>query len=576
MLLSKKKALVSTGTLMVALGIVLSTYAQTSDKELEPPAPLKEIKYHTGFIPPAEILPHLGRKPRPDLVQAADLPAKWDWREQGCVTPVKNQGGCGSCYAFAAIGSFESAIMVRWGLAYDLSENNVKECIWGDPSCGGGSSASVAGYLAGSGSVLEADDPYVDADVECADSVVYQHALLDWRIVSGGIGPDPFILKQYIYEYGPVESSLCAGDPGVPDWRNEFTNYDGSYTLYFPTDDCFLNHAVLIVGWDDNLEHAGGTGGWIVKNSWGTDWGGPCGYGYRGGYFTIAYGSAKMGSHTYFVQDWKELDPNEKVFLYDEAYPMGGCGFDDVTAWGMCAFEHTRACSLFRVEFWTLDVTTDIDIYIYDDFDGTTLSNLLTSKLDAAYTEAGYHSVALDSLLRIEAGDDFYVALKVTDESYVHPFRLDQQGPIEIGKTFISPNAEPGTWIDMGDDPPDRSPGDVAIRVRAIVDQTPPEPPPPPEPVPSYYSLSYAYPNPFNSHTTIPYSLENPARVDLSVYNLLGQKVKTLVSGSKPAGEHVINWDGTDDNGESVASGVYLYQLETNEYVDSKKLILLK
>ncbi|UCG62773.1 MAG: T9SS type A sorting domain-containing protein [Candidatus Zixiibacteriota bacterium] len=568
-----KKVLLYLKALALTVVVGLAVYAQAPTKNSDQPAAQEGIKYHTGFIPPEEILPHLGRKPRPDLIQAEDLPARWDWREQGCVTPVKNQGACGSCYAFAAIGNFESAIMIRGGIAYDLSENNVKECIWHDPSCGGGSPGEVAGYLGGAGTVLEVDDPYIDADVECADSVPYQHALLDWRKISQGIVPVPAILKQYIYEYGPVQSGLCAGEPAVPDWRDEFADYDGSYTLYYPSDDCFLNHGVLIVGWDDDLEHAGGTGGWIVKNSWGTEWGGPCGFGYRGGYFTIAYGSAQMASYSSFIQDWKELDPGEKVFLYDEAYPMGGCGFDDVTAWGMCAFEHTRACSLSRVEFWTRDITTDIDIYIYDDFDGTTLSNLLTSKLDAAYTEAGYHSVALDSLVRVEAGDDFYAVVKITDESYGYPFRLDWQGPVEIGKTFISPNGEPGTWIDMGDDPPDRTPGDVAIRVRAIVDLTPPEPP---QPVPSYYSLSYAYPNPFNSHTTIPYSLENPARVDLSVYNLLGQKVKTLVSGSKPAGEHMISWDGTDSKGEPVSSGIYLYRLRAGDYTNSRKMLLLK
>ena len=70
-------------------------------------------------------------------------------------------------------------------------------------------------------------------------------------------------------------------------WYDEFNSYDGSYTLYHPGAEAPA-HIVLIVGWDDSLSHAGGTGGWIVKNSWGTQWG-------KEGFFTIAYGSASIG-----------------------------------------------------------------------------------------------------------------------------------------------------------------------------------------------------------------------------------------------------------------------------------------
>jgi len=84
------------------------------------------------------------------------------------------------------------------------------------------------------------------------------------------------------------------------------------------------------------------------------------------------------------------------------------------------------------------------------------------------------------------------------------------------------------------------------------------------------------YPDPFNSSTVIQYELTNESIVRLIVYNLLGQQVSTLVSSVKPAGKHFVNWDGKNQNGKSVASGVYFYRLETAETVLSKKMLLLK
>jgi hypothetical protein len=129
---------------------------------------------------------------------------------------------------------------------------------------------------------------------------------------------------------------MYAGDGDA--WETEFMNYNGSYTLYYPGTEP-VNHMVLIVGWDDSLIHAGGTGGWIVKNSWGTDWGGTCGYGTERGYFTIAYGSASIGTDSCFVYAWQDYDPNGGIMFYDE---VGGWtsawGCSNTTGWGLCKF----------------------------------------------------------------------------------------------------------------------------------------------------------------------------------------------------------------------------------------------
>ncbi|HNW60371.1 MAG TPA: T9SS type A sorting domain-containing protein, partial [bacterium] len=90
------------------------------------------------------------------------------------------------------------------------------------------------------------------------------------------------------------------------------------------------------------------------------------------------------------------------------------------------------------------------------------------------------------------------------------------------------------------------------------------------------YELGQNYPNPFNPTTTIDFSVPKASQVKLTVYNMLGQKVKTLVDRTMVAGQHTIKWDGLDDNGSAVSSGMYIYRLEGQFGVKSHKMMFLK
>ncbi|MFH1373357.1 MAG: T9SS type A sorting domain-containing protein [bacterium] len=94
--------------------------------------------------------------------------------------------------------------------------------------------------------------------------------------------------------------------------------------------------------------------------------------------------------------------------------------------------------------------------------------------------------------------------------------------------------------------------------------------------VPNGYQLHNAYPNPFNPTTTISYDLPRGAQVKLEVYNIMGQRVTTLVNTYQDAGHYDVPWTGEAHNGQAVASGVYFYRLEAGEYVESKRMLLLK
>jgi hypothetical protein len=94
--------------------------------------------------------------------------------------------------------------------------------------------------------------------------------------------------------------------------------------------------------------------------------------------------------------------------------------------------------------------------------------------------------------------------------------------------------------------------------------------------LPMEYSLKQNYPNPFNPMTEISFDLPRAGNVQLNVYNILGRKVTTLINDYLAAGRHSVTFNGTNDDGSSLASGIYLYRLITEEFVDSKKMTLMK
>ncbi len=94
--------------------------------------------------------------------------------------------------------------------------------------------------------------------------------------------------------------------------------------------------------------------------------------------------------------------------------------------------------------------------------------------------------------------------------------------------------------------------------------------------LPENFTLGNNYPNPFNPTTNIEFALPKKAHVRLDVYNMLGQKVRTLVDKELEAGFKVVTWDGKDDSGSEVASGVYLYKMDAGSFSQSKKMSLVK
>ena len=93
---------------------------------------------------------------------------------------------------------------------------------------------------------------------------------------------------------------------------------------------------------------------------------------------------------------------------------------------------------------------------------------------------------------------------------------------------------------------------------------------------PFTFELAQNYPNPFNPTTTLRYQLPDRSHVNLTIYNVLGQEVRTLVDGTMERGEYTIAWNGKDRFGKKVASGIFFYRIQAEHYVKTRKMIILK
>ncbi|WZN60145.1 cysteine proteinase [Chloropicon roscoffensis] len=192
-------------------------------------------------------------------VEAVD---KIDWRDKGAVTPVKNQGMCGSCWAFSSTGSMEGINFINSGKLISLSEEQLVNCDKTDHGCGGGLMDNAFKYVINNGGIdTEADFPY--------------HAFSLWRTCPADKEGNHAVT---ITDYTDVPTknkdallqALSAQPVSIAIEADHFVfqNYRGGIITEDTCGDT-LDHGVLAVGFDTTAD----TPYWIVKNSWGASWG---------------------------------------------------------------------------------------------------------------------------------------------------------------------------------------------------------------------------------------------------------------------------------------------------------------
>lgn len=221
----------------------------------------------------------------------SNQPAYFDWRDrdgENWMTSVKDQGGCGSCWAFSAVGTVEAAFNIFNNdpdLDLDLSEQQLVSdngvCCLSCGNCYGGWPSEGLDYIKNTGIVNEACFPYTASDLDC-------NLCGDWQNKVYKIDDYLFVFpntteayKQALMDYGPLSIGIDVSDMF-------FYYSDGIYEELEEINFTGLNHAIVLVGWND-------TGGyWIAKNSWGPWWG-------TDGYAKLFYGSIEKYDYVYAI-----------------------------------------------------------------------------------------------------------------------------------------------------------------------------------------------------------------------------------------------------------------------------------
>ncbi len=280
----------------------------------KPPIAMFSLSVHVGGIFTGTYSRPLPMESRPFIshtiaASTVGLPARFNWVDSNIVTPIKDQGSTGCCWAFAACGVFESQIMRFGGRSsgnwVDCSEQYLVSCNpWGMSSASGGMFPfpMAIDYVATdcgqteAGVVYESDLPFNESDpdaITVSSPLPHHEKLAVWGYVGDLVDdPNPSLdhysttdqIKQAIWKYGPI--AVCVND-------NNWTKYKGGVMSYSTSD---VNHIIDITGWNDDSSC------YYVKNSWGTVWG-------EKGFARVAYETSSIGTY----QCWASYNDTNNV-----------------------------------------------------------------------------------------------------------------------------------------------------------------------------------------------------------------------------------------------------------------------
>ncbi len=544
----------------------------------------------------------------PILPPAGKLsPVALDWRDHGgnWVTPVRNQGSCGSCWIFGSVAAFESHWMIASGvpdqLDLDFAEQHVLSCGVGIGGCGGGLVGDALDFIQDHGICDEACFPYQASDAvpcaaACPDIAERLHFLGEWDHVTFG-NIDVATINAAVDE-GPLVTTF--------DVHENFVWYDtGVYSAY-GSPSTGEGHAVCIVGYDDELL------AWLVKNSWGPHWGG------LGGYFWIAYDSGcGFGAWTYQC-----LPPNNEPVLSEPTLEPSTGEVGQVFTWSVVYTDAeddaptTAAVTLCNPVsgIWANQPMNSAD---------TTYADGALFTLSLALADTGTYRYRFnfmnehEQVVRLPGPPlDHYegpVVTPVIDQPPVlsDPACVPDPGPAGGTFSFTVVYSDPegqwpslssrlsiwspasGTWTDhvMTTDDPDCSDGSL-YRCEVMLPEAglyrhryvfvnealqyvtlPGEPgaylegpqvggtSAAPAGSPSVTTALPPVPNPANPAVNLRWILARPGTVVYDLYDARGRLVCRLPLGEQPAGEGSVVWNGRDTRGRPVPSGVYLARL---------------
>ena len=374
-----------------------------------------------------------------------ELPSKYDLRDEGLVTSVKSQGSSGACWTFSILASLESFLLKYENITCDLSENNMKNIMgkygingtdWDD---GGNYQMALAYLLRWSGPVSEDDDPFGDYSILPNYDLTAEKHVQGVVFIPMRMGHlDNNQIKMALMKYGALYTSI----DGVSIKQNVFHK-----TPAIP------NHAVAIVGWDDNYPASkfpgtkpAGDGAFIIKNSWGTTYG-EKGYGYVSYYDNTFAGFSLDSISAIAFTDVENITNYKDIYQYDMlGNTYESLGFGCSTAWLANQFEAISDNPISAFGLYAYGASSYLaDIYVNGE---------LTYSQEGNIAYAGYHTIKLNKLIGLNMGDIFRINLKLTTFDSVFPIAVElprngysSKASALENQSFISPDGI--NWYDI-------------------------------------------------------------------------------------------------------------------------------
>jgi C1A family cysteine protease len=394
-----------------------------------------------GYIPPPVALPAPTNIARNSAINTA-LPSSYDLRTQNKLTPVRDQGACGDCWAHGAYSSLESKL--KPAEIANFSEAHMNDTVGFDFGwCEGGNDSMSTAYLARwSGPVNDVDYPTPYQPMATANLPVRNH-VQNVDFLPNRTGPlDNTAIKNALMTHGAVTVSFTWDD----------ANYHPSNkTFYDPAGTTSTNHEVAIVGWDDNYPktkfktQAPGNGAFIVRNSWGTSWG-------NKGYFYMSYYDKSVRWPTVF-NNAEPVTNYGRVYQYDPLGQTSYISYPSTTAWFANMFEAAATTnSIKAVSFYTMEPNTSYTVYVYNNaVAGQPRSGKLVATSQGSITYAGYHTVKLPTPATVTPGKLFSVVIQVSGSNLV-PVEMpingySSQATAATGQSFVSTDGT--SWSDI-------------------------------------------------------------------------------------------------------------------------------
>ena len=258
------------GLLLLSLTILTSSVFAGDGSNWVQKLTDEEYQSLLKYIPPADVV----IPPADSALKDREFPEVFDWRELDGLTPVRNQGQCGSCWAFSALGVVEAQAKIEGLVDFDLSEQQLVDCTPGSYGCGGGNYELAWDYMQYRALTSEDVYPYAAENQDCQDRNLPNHIKVTrWEYINDSVES----IKAALMDFGPVATVMGAND--------NLKMYTGG--CYQDDSNTGVNHGVVIVGWDDTICEGGS---WIVRNSWGASFG-------LDGYFYIHRGDVHIGEN---------------------------------------------------------------------------------------------------------------------------------------------------------------------------------------------------------------------------------------------------------------------------------------